>query len=66
MKRPIKMLCAFLPIPPKVPIGVLATSYDGKIILSVETEQVIPDAERFLDFMLEEYEAIKTEIAQKE
>ncbi|KAL7541701.1 hypothetical protein ACHAXR_011146 [Thalassiosira sp. AJA248-18] len=64
--RPIKMLCAFLPLPPKVPIGILATSYDGKLILSVEADpRVVPDADRFLDYMLEEYEAIKDEISRK-
>ena len=66
--RPIKMICPFLPLPPKIPVGIMATSYDGKIILSVESgdERVVPDAEVFLDFMLEEYEAIKQELAQKE
>ena len=64
---PVKNLCPFLPLPPKVPVGVLVTSYDGKIILSVESadERVVPDTEVFLDYMLEEYEAIKYEIAQK-
>ena len=66
--RPIKMICPFLPLPPQIGIGIMATSYDGKIILSVESgdERVVPDAEVFLDFMLEEYEAIKQELAQKE
>ena len=64
---PVKNLCPFLPLPPKVPVGVLVTSYDGKIILSVESadERVVPDTEVFLNYMLEEYEAIKYEIAQK-
>lgn len=68
-RMPVKCLCAFLPLPPKVPIGVLVTSYDGRIILSVESAdmRVCPNAERFLDFMLEEYQAIKNEIrAQSE
>ncbi|KAL9190638.1 hypothetical protein ACHAXT_000344 [Thalassiosira profunda] len=61
---PVKQICAFLPLPPKVPIGLLVTSYDGKIILSVESsdDRVVPDAERFVDFMLEEYERIKKEL----
>ena len=63
---PIKMLCAFFPLPPNIPIGILVTSYDGKIILSCEStdERVVPDTDRFLDYMLEEYEAIKTEISK--
>ena len=63
---PIKMLCAFFPLPPNIPIGILVTSYDGKIILSCEStdERVVPDTDRFLDYMLEEYEAIKTQISK--
>lgn len=51
-----------------MPVGLLVTSYDGKIILSVESadEQVVPDAERFLHFMLDEYEAIKNEVSRGE
>jgi hypothetical protein len=55
-----------LPLPPKVKIGVGAFSYDGKIALSVVSsdERVVPDACHFLDFMLEEYEAIKAEVSK--
>ena len=57
------MLCAFLPLPPKVPIGILATSYNGKIILGVEAnEQLVPDADGFLDYMLEGYKQMKKEV----
>ncbi|KAL7549425.1 hypothetical protein ACHAWF_012696 [Thalassiosira exigua] len=64
--RPIKMLCAFLPLPPKVPIGILVTSYDGMIIMSVEADyELIPDPDQFLDYMLEEYEEIKKELSFK-
>ena len=64
--RPIEIICAFLPLPPQIPIGVLVTSYDGKIVVSVEAdEQVVPDADRFLDYILEEYEVIKEEISRE-
>ena len=45
----------------------MVTSYDGQIILSVESadSRVVPDAEKFLDFMLEEYESICLEAANK-
>lgn len=64
---PIKLLCAFLPLPPKISIGLLVTSYNGQIILSVESadDRVVPDTEVFLDFMLEEYESICLEAANK-
>jgi len=64
---PIKLLCAFLPLPPKISVGLLVTSYNGQIILSVESadSRVVPDAEKFLDFMLKEYESICLEAANK-
>ena len=64
---PIKLLCAFLPLPPKIHIGLLVTSYNGQIILSVESAngRVVPDAEKFIEFMLEEYESICLEAANK-
>ena len=58
--RPVGMLCPFLPLPPGVPVGICCTSYDGKLILSVEADaNIVPDPKQFLDYMLEEYEAIK-------
>jgi len=64
--RPIKMLGAFLPLPPNVPIGIVATSYDGNIILVVEADKrVVPDADRFLEYMLEEYQVIKEQMSMQ-
>ena len=62
MGRPIEILCAFLPLPPGIPIGIVVTSYDGKIIMSLDAdESIVPDADAFLDCMIEEYEALKSE-----
>jgi hypothetical protein len=63
---PIESIVPLIPLPPKVKIGVGAFSYDGKIALSVVSsdERVVPNAGRFLDFMLEEYEAIKAEVSK--
>ncbi len=60
---PVKALYPFIPLPPKVKIGVSVLSYDGKIFLSIVSsdERVVPDTCRFLGFMLEEYDAIKQE-----
>ena len=65
---PIKSLAPFLPLPPRVKIGVGVFSYDGKIVISVTSSdvRVVPDTCRFLDFMLEEYEAIKKEVSNIE
>lgn len=62
MGRPVEMLCAFLPLPPRIPIGMVITSYDGQIIMSIDADQrVVKDADLFLDFMIEDYQALKEE-----
>lgn len=66
MGRPVEMLCAFLPLPPGIPISLIVTSYDGQIILSVDAdESIAPDADRFLDFMIKEYCGMRKEAARK-
>lgn len=62
MGRPVEILCAFLPLPSGIPIGIVVTSYNGKIIISLDADEgIVPDADKFLDFMIEEYQALKTE-----
>ena len=56
------MICAFLPLPTGIPIGIVVTSYTGRIIMSVDADaNVVPDADQFLQWMVEEYETIKSE-----
>jgi hypothetical protein len=63
MARSVEVLCAFLPLPPRIPIGLFITSYDGKVIISLNADKrIVPDGDRFLDFMIEEYEALHEEV----
>jgi hypothetical protein len=56
----IEQICAFLPLPSGIPIGVLVHSYDGEVSFSVHAEKrAVPDTERFIDLMIEEYKRIK-------
>lgn len=60
--NPVEMICAFLPLPKGIPIGIVVTSYNGRIIMSVDADaSVVPDADTFLQYMVEEYKAIKRE-----
>jgi len=63
--NPVEMICAFLPLPTGIPIGIVVTSYNGRIIMSVDADaSVVPDADEFLHWMVEEYETIKSEASQ--
>jgi hypothetical protein len=62
MSRPVEILCAFLPLPPGIPIGIVVTSYDGNIIMSIDADEgVVPNADKFLDYMIGEYAELKKE-----
>ena len=46
----------FVPLPPGLPIGVVVQSYAGNMTLSVNAEPwAVPDADKFLMWVLEEY-----------
>ena len=65
--NPVEMICAFLPCPKTIPIGVVVTSYNHMIIMSVNADaDVVPDADAFLNWMVQEYETIKREITHEE
>lgn len=54
--RPVKMICAFVPLPPGIPIGIVVSSYDGEVSFGLNCDHnVVPDAVKFGDWMLEEY-----------
>lgn len=58
--RPVQFLCAFLPLPPGVPIGAVIQSYDGNISFGLHCDKrAVPDADKFAEWMLEEYARIK-------
>jgi hypothetical protein len=51
-----------MPLPPGVPIGVMVQSYAGDISFSINADKrVVPDAEKFADWMLEEYKRLASE-----
>mmetsp|Transcript_3184 Transcript_3184/g.4832 ORF Transcript_3184/g.4832 Transcript_3184/m.4832 type:complete len:198 (+) Transcript_3184:178-771(+) len=57
--RKVSFISAFLPLPPGIPIGVVVQSYDGNISLGINADmRVVPDAEKFADWMLAEFEII--------
>jgi hypothetical protein len=61
-KRRNEFLCAFLPLPPGIPIGCVVQSYGGEMSFSVDADKrAVPDAGQFADWMLEEYERLKQE-----
>lgn len=58
--RPVEFLSAFLPLPPGIPIGIVLQSYAGDISFTLDADQrAVPDAEKFADWILEEYSKLK-------
>ncbi len=56
MGRKVGFLCAFLPLPPGIPIGIVLQSYDGKVSFSINADKrAVPNAEQFAEWMLDEY-----------
>lgn len=58
----VKYLTAFMPLPPGVPIGVMVQSYSGDISFSINADRrAVPDAEKFADWMLDEYKRLASD-----
>lgn len=58
--RKVAFLCAFLPLPPGIPIGIVIQSYDDKVTFSINADnRAVPDANAFAKWMLEEYHRIE-------
>jgi hypothetical protein len=58
--RRVQFLCAFLPLPPGIPIGVVISSYAGMVSFGLNADKrAIPDARKFSNWMLDEFERIK-------
>ena len=54
--RAVESTHGFLPLPPGLPCGVVVQSYAGVVSLSVTAEKwAVPDADRFVSWMLDEY-----------
>ena len=57
--RRVETHLGFLPLPPGVPIGMVITSYNQRITLTVMAESwAVPDADRFLSWVVEEYQEL--------
>ena len=64
--RPIESMCGFLPLPPGIPIGVVVQSYAGNISLTIAADKrVVPDADKFLSWVLIEYQNMLEAAAKK-
>mmetsp|Transcript_19237 Transcript_19237/g.28217 ORF Transcript_19237/g.28217 Transcript_19237/m.28217 type:complete len:349 (+) Transcript_19237:1150-2196(+) len=60
--QPVESATAFFPLPPGVPVGIVVGSYAGVVSISVTAEKwAIPDADKFLGWMLEEYGRLRDE-----
>jgi len=60
--RSVEAVAGFLPLPPGIPVGVVIQSYNDMISISLTAEKwAIPDADRFLGWVLEEYENVLDE-----
>ena len=58
--RSIRAFLGFLPLPAGVPIGLVVGSYNNEITLTVTAEEyAVPDADKFLGWVQEEYELLK-------
>jgi hypothetical protein len=54
--RKVESFHGFVPLPPGVPVGVVVSSYDRRMTLTVTAEPwAIPDPDQFLAWVLEEY-----------
>ena len=57
--RPLESAHGFLPLPPGLPCGVVVQSYNGIVSISVTAEKwAVPDADRFVGWILDEYVAL--------
>ena len=57
--RRVETTLGFIPLPPGIPVGMVVRSYAGTITLSIVAEPwAVPDADRFLSWVVEEYQAL--------
>ena len=58
--RRVASSLGFLPLPPGIPIGMVVSSYNDTITLSVIAKSwAVPDADLFLSWVVEEYQALE-------
>lgn len=60
--REVEVSQCFTPLPAGIPIGVVVSSYAGELSISVTAEPwAVPDADKFVTWVLEEYKFLYTE-----
>ena len=65
--RRVESITGFLPLPPNIPVGVVVSSYGSVISLSINAEKwAVPDADKFLSWILEEYKSLCIEANRKD
>jgi diacylglycerol O-acyltransferase / wax synthase len=64
--RPVHMTIGFLPLPPGIPLGVVVSSYNQQVSLTVTAEPwAVPDADQFLVWVQEEFQILKQHMDSK-
>jgi len=64
--RTVESMVGFIPLPPGLPVGVVVQSYGSVISLTVNAEKwAVPDADKFLSWVLEEYKLLCKEASLK-
>jgi hypothetical protein len=65
--RRVESMFGFVPLPPGIPVGVVVSSYAGEMSVTVTAEPwAVPDADRFISWMLEEYLSLVDKAKQVE
>lgn len=61
--RPVHTTIGFLPLPPGIPLGVVVSSYNQQVSMTITAEPwAVPDADRFLCWVQEEFEVLKGQV----
>jgi hypothetical protein len=64
--RPVQATLGFLPLPPGIPIGIVVSSYNQTVSLTVTAEPwAVPDADQFLEWVANEYQNLKSQVDGK-
>lgn len=65
--RRVESVMGFMPLPPGLPVGVVISSYDSVVSLSISAEKwAVPDADKFLGWVLDEYNLLCKEATVKQ
>jgi diacylglycerol O-acyltransferase / wax synthase len=61
--HPVQATLGFLPLPPGIPLGIVVSSYNQSVALTITAEPwAVPDADQFLGWVQEEYHTLKEQM----